>query len=173
MGGAIHVGKIKKDILPGADTQGLCRPWARSSGITDVVGSCEGFLPSGRYNMICIIKRPLQKVRSGGAWVAQSVKRPTLSFSSDHDLRVVGSSPTSGSTLLWVQNLLKILYLPLPLPLPLLTCTLQRERKKGGGKWIRGMKTSQEAIHSNQERTTLAKLVTTERFLLLVIWQTK
>ena len=32
----------------------------------------------------------------GGAWVAQSVKSLTLDFGSDHDLRVVGSSPTWG-----------------------------------------------------------------------------
>ena len=35
----------------------------------------------------------------GSAWVAQSVKRPSLDFSSGHDLMVVRSSPTSGSTL--------------------------------------------------------------------------
>ena len=32
----------------------------------------------------------------GRAWVAQSVKSLTLDFGSDHDLRVVGSSPTWG-----------------------------------------------------------------------------
>ena len=31
--------------------------------------------------------------------MAQSVKHPTLDFGSGHDLRVVGSSPTSGSVL--------------------------------------------------------------------------
>ena len=50
------------------------------------------------------------------AWVAQSVKCPTLDFGSGHGLRVLGSSPTSGSTH-WVWNLLKILSLPLPLAL--------------------------------------------------------
>ena len=34
-----------------------------------------------------------------GTWVAQSVKCPTLNFSSGHDLRVVRWSPTSGSML--------------------------------------------------------------------------
>ena len=34
-----------------------------------------------------------------GTWVVQSVKHPTLGFSSDHDLRVVRSSPTSVSGL--------------------------------------------------------------------------
>ena len=34
-----------------------------------------------------------------GAWVAQSVKHPTFDFCSGHDLRVMGSSPTSGSAL--------------------------------------------------------------------------
>jgi len=33
----------------------------------------------------------------GVAWVAQSVKHPTLGFSSSPDLRVVRSSPESGS----------------------------------------------------------------------------
>ena len=32
-------------------------------------------------------------------WVAQSVEHPTHDFSSGHDLRTVGSSPTSGSAL--------------------------------------------------------------------------
>ena len=34
-----------------------------------------------------------------GAWVVQSVERPTLDFGSGHDPRVAGSSPASGSTL--------------------------------------------------------------------------
>ena len=38
-----------------------------------------------------------------GTWMAQLVEHPTLDFSSDHDPRVMGSSPmsnpTSGSTL--------------------------------------------------------------------------
>ena len=33
------------------------------------------------------------------AWVAQSAKCPTLNFGSGHDLRVVRSSPMSGSAL--------------------------------------------------------------------------
>ena len=37
--------------------------------------------------------------RTEGAWVAQSVECLTLDFSSGHDLRVVGSSPASGSVL--------------------------------------------------------------------------
>ena len=36
---------------------------------------------------------------SAGAWVAQSVERLTLDFSSGHDLRVMGSSPALGSVL--------------------------------------------------------------------------
>ena len=36
---------------------------------------------------------------SQGAWVAQSIKHPTLDLSSSLDLRVVSSSPTLGSTL--------------------------------------------------------------------------
>ena len=34
-----------------------------------------------------------------GTWVVQSVERLILDFSADHDPRVVGSSPTSGSAL--------------------------------------------------------------------------
>lgn len=34
-----------------------------------------------------------------GAWVVQSVGHPTLGFGLGPDLSVVGSSPTSGSTL--------------------------------------------------------------------------
>ena len=40
--------------------------------------------------------------------MAQSVKHPTLDFSSGHDPRVVGSSPVSGSALI-AQSLLGIL----------------------------------------------------------------
>jgi len=36
------------------------------------------------------------KVANIGPWAAQSVKCPTLGFSSGHDLRVVRSSPTLG-----------------------------------------------------------------------------
>jgi len=35
----------------------------------------------------------------GSTWVVQSGKRPTLDLGSGHDLRVVTSSPASGSTL--------------------------------------------------------------------------
>ena len=36
---------------------------------------------------------------SWGTWVAQLFKHPTLDFGSGHDLRIVGSSPMSGSAL--------------------------------------------------------------------------
>ena len=39
------------------------------------------------------------KTESRGAWVARSVERLTLDFSSGHDPRVVGSSPALGSAL--------------------------------------------------------------------------
>ena len=48
-----------------------------------------------------------------GAWVAQSVKRLTLDFGSDHDLRVMGLSPAWGSALR--ESLLGILFPCLPL----------------------------------------------------------
>ena len=51
-----------------------------------------------------------------GAWVAQSVKRPTLNFGSGHDLMVQDPRPTSGS-MLTARNLLGIPSLPLCLPL--------------------------------------------------------
>ena len=41
----------------------------------------------------------LRCANSRGAWVAQSVERPTLDFGSGHDPRVAGSGPTSGSAL--------------------------------------------------------------------------
>ena len=56
-------------------------------------------------------------VSSGGTWVAQSLKCPTLDFSSGHDLTVMRLSSTLGSVMT-VQSLLGILSLPLPLPLP-------------------------------------------------------
>ena len=42
-------------------------------------------------------KKPLANLWE--VWVAQLVKCPTLDFSSGHDLRVMGLSPESGSTL--------------------------------------------------------------------------
>ena len=39
------------------------------------------------------------KYFSQGAWVAQSVKCPTLGFNSGHDLRVMELSPIPGSVL--------------------------------------------------------------------------
>ena len=41
----------------------------------------------------------LKSSSSKGSWVAQSVERPTLDFSSGRGPRVVGSGPTSGSLL--------------------------------------------------------------------------
>ena len=58
------------------------------------------------------------KSKLSGAWVAQSVKHPTLDFGSCHDPRIVGSNPASGSTLT-AWKLLGILSLSLSLPLPL------------------------------------------------------
>lgn len=40
-----------------------------------------------------------QEYKSRGAWVVQFIKHPTLSSGSAHDLRLVRSSPASGSTL--------------------------------------------------------------------------
>ena len=55
---------------------------------------------------------------SGGAWVAQPVKRPTLDFHSGRDPTVLlSSSPTSGSVLA-VRSLLEILSLSPSLSAP-------------------------------------------------------
>ena len=40
-----------------------------------------------------------KKIARGIAWVAQSIKCPTLDVGSGHDLTVVRSSPLLGSTL--------------------------------------------------------------------------
>ena len=50
------------------------------------------------YPMATVYK-PSKNTHSLGAWVAQSVKPPTLGFSSVHDLGVVGWIPASGSAL--------------------------------------------------------------------------
>ena len=77
------------------------------------------------------------------AWVAQSGKHPTLSFSSGHDL--VRLSPTSGSVLT-AWSLLGILSLPLSLcPSPArarslsLSLSLSQNKhfkKRRGGTWV-------------------------------------
>ena len=53
---------------------------------------------------------------NGGIWVTQLVKHLTLDFSVGHDLRVVRSSPVSGSALS-KESALHSLSLSLPLPL--------------------------------------------------------
>ena len=55
----------------------------------------------------------IKSANSTSSWVAQSVKHQTLDFGSGHDLRVVRSSPTSGSVLT-AWSLLGILSLPPP-----------------------------------------------------------
>ena len=65
-----------------------------------------------------------------GAWVAQSVKRPTLDLSPGHDLTVCEFEPPLGSALT-AWSLLGTLSLPLSLPLPcLLTLTLSLSQNK-------------------------------------------
>ena len=54
--------------------------------------------------------------------MAQSFEHPTLDFNSGHDLRVMGSSPVSGSVMP-AQSLLGILSLSLSAP-PLLILSL-------------------------------------------------
>ena len=42
---------------------------------------------------------PIKSEAFRGTWVAQSVERPTVDFSSGHDPRVMGLNPISGSVL--------------------------------------------------------------------------
>ena len=60
--------------------------------------------------------------------MAQSVKYPTLDFSSGHVLTIMRSSPASG-LMLSTQSLLGILSLPLSLPLPQLVLSLSQNKK--------------------------------------------
>ena len=59
-----------------------------------------------------------------GTWVAQSVQRPTLGSGSGHDLTVRGFESISGSVLI-VQRLLGILFLPLCPPALVLSLSLK------------------------------------------------
>ena len=63
------------------------------------------------------------KIEPRGTWVAQSVKHPTLDFSSGHDLTFARWSPALDSVLT-VQSLLEILALPLSLASLPLACVL-------------------------------------------------
>jgi len=74
------------------------------------------------------IFKELKRAEPRGAWVAQLVKCPTLDFSSGHDLRVVGSSPTSDSAL--GVELDWDSFSPLPLPLPTYALFLFKKKKK-------------------------------------------
>ena len=48
------------------------------------------------YFSVSQVSRAPLKTDFGGAWVAQSVKRPTLDFGSGHDLTVHGFGPHVG-----------------------------------------------------------------------------
>ena len=60
----------------------------------------------------------LENSSSGGTWVAQSVKRPTLDFSSGHDLTVRGFEPCLRLCADSVEPAGDSLSLSLSLPLP-------------------------------------------------------
>ena len=49
----------------------------------------------------------LKNAFHGGAWLAQSVKHPTLDVGSGHDLRVMGPSPCEGLHARWRGNRLE------------------------------------------------------------------
>ena len=66
-----------------------------------------------------------------GAWVAQSVERPTLDFGSGRDPRAVGLSPVLGSVLI-VELARDSLSLSL-CPSPQLTCSPSLKEERGGG----------------------------------------
>ena len=77
---------------------------------------CEGW-PARRALPARTLPGPSVQIGSRGAWVAQSVKRPTSAQVMIS--RFVGSSPVSGSVLTAQSlELLRILCLPLSLPLP-------------------------------------------------------
>ena len=52
--------------------------------------------PESRIRALATTSQSLKK-QVGGAWVAQSVKQPTLDFDSGHDLTGCEFEPTSGS----------------------------------------------------------------------------
>ena len=56
---------------------------------------CSSWSPHGE----ALMRDVKLKNKPRGAWVAQLVKCLTLDFNSGHDLRILGSSPTSGSLL--------------------------------------------------------------------------
>ena len=76
--------------------------------------------------MIPRLEISFQIIRWRGAWVAQSVKCPSLGFSSGHDLTVLSSSPMSGSVLTG-RSLLGILSLSLSLCAPVLLARSQNK----------------------------------------------
>lgn len=66
------------------------------------------------FKLIILI---LKKLKDGGFWVVESVTWLVLGFSSDGDLRVVGSSPPVGHCA--ESGVCLGFSLPLPVPLPL------------------------------------------------------
>ena len=73
------------------------------------------------YFKICYCQTIESKNKNRGTWVAQSIKHPTLDFSSGHDLTVVRLSPTLSSTLSMESAWDSLsLFLPLLLSLSLL-----------------------------------------------------
>lgn len=62
--------------------------------MTSCATRSESFIPQAMWH-----DRFLNKEGIWGTWVAQWVRRPTLGFDSSCDLRVLRSSPKSGSTL--------------------------------------------------------------------------
>ena len=105
-----------------------------SSSATIPIPNIPGPTCEGKYY---ILTDSGQEARSSGAWVIQSVKRPALDFSSGHDLRVLRSSPTTGSALLMepAYDSLSLSLRPYPDSLSLsLSLSLkkkkERERKK-------------------------------------------
>jgi len=63
----------------------------------DLSSKKEGFWKICITTISLTLSQHLKNSLMRGAWVAQSVRHLTLDFGSGHDLRVMRSSPASGS----------------------------------------------------------------------------
>ena len=106
-----HVLTSPLDHLPLRESAPLMSPLPHPHKIISEL-SCLSMALSSHFSSFTCLKKSTDQV----AWVAQSVKWPTLGFGSGHDLRVLSSSPTLASNL---SRESVILSLSLPLSLSL------------------------------------------------------